>query len=107
VAKDQAPRHLRKWETRWGKGNAIRAAARAQFAAARKLACAIWYMLSHSEPYCDPDSKLSDRKVARIWRGATNAAALVASRELESVGEMLTGRAGGLERLAQVEARVG
>ena len=81
-------------------------AARAQVAAARKLACAIWYMLSDNEPYGDADSELSDRKVTRMERTATSAAALPTARDLESAGEKLTGRAGALRRLAREEARV-
>ena len=82
-------------------------AAKAQDAAARKLACTIWYMLSDNEPYRDADSELSDRKVTRMERTATSAAALPTARDLESAGEKLTGRVGALERFAREEARVG
>jgi hypothetical protein len=40
-------------------------------------------------------------------RTATSAAALPTARDLEAVGEKLTGRAGALERLAREKARVG
>ncbi|MDG6969990.1 MAG: IS110 family transposase [Nitrososphaerota archaeon] len=81
-------------------------AAKAQVAAARKLACAIWYMLGHDEPYRDADSELSNRRVTRMERAATSAAALPTARDLESVREKLTGRAGALERLAREDACV-
>ncbi len=81
--------------------------AKAQVAAARKLAGTIWYMLSHNEPHRDADPELSDRTVTRMERTATSAAALPTARDLEAVGEKLTGRAGALERLAREKARVG
>ena len=81
--------------------------AKAQVAAARKLAHAIWYLPSHDEPYRDVASELSDRKVTRMERTATSAAALPTARDLQSVGEKLTGRVGALERFAREEARVG
>jgi hypothetical protein len=40
-------------------------------------------------------------------RTATNTAALPTARDLQSVGEKLTGRAGALERCAREDARVG
>ncbi len=82
-------------------------AAKAQVAAARKLAWTIWSMLSDNEPYRGADSELSDRKVTRMERTATNTAALPTARDLQSVGEKLTGRAGALERCAREDARVG
>ena len=81
--------------------------AKAQVAAARKLACAIWYMLSHNEAYRDADTELSERKLTKMARTATSEVALPTSRDLESLGEKLTGKADALERLVREEARAG
>ncbi len=82
-------------------------AAKAHVAAARKLACAIWYMLSHNEAYRDADTELSERKLTKMEHTATSEAALPTPRDLESVAKQLTGRAVALERLAREEARAG
>lgn len=82
-------------------------APKAQVAAARKLACAIWHMLSHNEAYRDADTELSERKVTKMERTATSEVALPTARDLESLGERLTGRAVALERLAREETHAG
>jgi hypothetical protein len=58
-------------------------------AAARKLACAIWYMLSHEDPYRDAESELSERKVTRLEYTATSEVAPPILRDLELFGERL------------------
>ena len=82
-------------------------APKAQVAAARKLACAIWYMLSHHEAYRDADTELSERKLTKMERTATSEVALPTARDLESLGEKLTGKADALERLAREETHAG
>ena len=82
-------------------------AAKAQVAAARKLACAIWHMLTHGEPYRDADDELTKRKTSRMARTAEQDVALPTARDLEGIGEKLTARAGALERLDREEAHAG
>ncbi|MGI0132115.1 MAG: IS110 family transposase [Thermoplasmata archaeon] len=76
-------------------------APKAQVAAARKLACAIWYMLRNEVPYRDSDDELAERKEKRMRRTAADELALPTSRDLEGVAERLMGKSGALERLAR------
>jgi hypothetical protein len=82
-------------------------AAKAQVAAARKLACAIRHMLTHGEPYRDADDELTERTTSRMARTAGQDASLPSARDLAGIDEKLTTRAGALERLDREEAHAG
>jgi transposase len=76
-------------------------APKAQVAAARKLACAIWFMLSHREPFKDEDEELTARKEDRMVARARKEIEEITPERLASVGEELIGRTPLLERLAR------
>jgi hypothetical protein len=79
----------------------------AQIAAARKLACAIWWMLSHNEPFKDEDEALTARKEQRMEPRAREAKEEISEETLAEVGEKLIARAPLLERLAREAGNAG
>lgn len=82
-------------------------APKAQIAAARKLACAIWWMLSHSEPFNDEDEELTARKEDRMVVRAKRPSEEITTEDLDRVGEKLIERAPLLERLAKEAGNAG
>ena len=82
-------------------------APKAQIAAARKLACAIWWMLTHDESFKDEDEALTARKEQRMEVRAREAREVVSEEALTAVGEKLIARAPLLERLAREAGNAG
>ena len=82
-------------------------APKAQIAAARKLACAIWWMLSHNEPFKDEDEELTVRKSQRMEIRAREIAPATSKAQLAEAGEKLIARAPLLERLAKEAGSAG
>ena len=64
-------------------------------------------MLTHHEAYRDADTELSERKLTKLERTATTEQVLPSARDLESLGEKLTGKTVALERLAREETHAG
>jgi transposase len=82
-------------------------APKAQVAAARKLACAIWWMLSHGEPFRDQDEDLTARKARRMETRAQEAPVEMTEEELDQIGQKLVAKAPVLERLAREAGNAG
>lgn len=82
-------------------------APKAQIAAARKLACAIWWMLTLHEPFQDEDEELTARKEQRMEARAREPKEEVSEETLTEVGEKLIARAPLLERLAREAGNAG
>lgn len=82
-------------------------APKAQVAAARKLACAIWWMLTHQEPFKDQDEELTARKEQRMEARARTVPEPVSEEALDQVGEKLIARMPLLERLAREAGNAG
>ena len=80
---------------------------KAQIAAARKLACAIWWMLTHNEPFKDEDEALTARKEQRMEARAREATEEISEETLTEVGEKLITHAPLLERLAREVGNAG
>ncbi|MGI0130507.1 MAG: IS110 family transposase [Thermoplasmata archaeon] len=74
-------------------------AQKAQVAAARKLACAIWWMLSHNEAFKDQDEALTERKAKRMQTVSERPTPEVTEEDLEKVGRALEERLPTLSRL--------
>lgn len=82
-------------------------AQKAQVAAARKLACAIWWMLSHHEAFQDQDDALTVRKAKRMQSVPERPTPEVTAEDLEKVGRALEDRLPTLSRLTTEVANVG
>jgi transposase len=82
-------------------------APKAQVAAARKLACAIWWMLTHNEPFKDEDEDLTARKSQRMEARARGVTEPISEERLSEVGERLIAQAPLLERLAREAGNAG
>ncbi|MGI0130467.1 MAG: hypothetical protein ACREEC_10020, partial [Thermoplasmata archaeon] len=74
-------------------------AQKAQVAAARKLACAIWGMLSHHEVFKDEDEALTERKAKRMQAVSERLTPEVTEEDLKKVGKALEERLPTLSRL--------
>ena len=81
--------------------------AKAQVAAARKLACAIWWMLTHGEPFRDEDEDLMARKTRRMEARSQEAMGEMTESELDRIGQKLEAKASLLERLAREAGNAG
>ena len=82
-------------------------AQKAQVAAARKLACAIWWMLSHHEAFQDQDDPLTERKAKRMQTVSQRPTPEVTVEDLEKVGRALEERLPTLSRLTSEVANGG
>jgi transposase len=76
-------------------------AAKAQVAAARKLACAIWKMLTDEVSYADEDEELTARKGEAMKRDAKELMRVLSEEELQAMGEIVAGKAEVFDRLSQ------
>ena len=76
-------------------------AEKAQVAAARKLARAIWPMLKNGTPYQDQDEELTEREGKRMVKRAEGAPSFVTPDDLEVLANKLIDKTKTLERLAR------
>jgi hypothetical protein len=72
---------------------------KAQVAAARKLACAVWWMLTYHEAFKDQDEELTDRKAKRMQSVSERPTPELTAEDLEKVGKALEERLPTLSRL--------
>ncbi len=82
-------------------------APKAQVAAARKLACAIWWMLTHNERFRDEDKELTVQKTQRMEARTKRVAEPTSEEHLNELGEKLIAQAPLLERLARGAGNTG
>ena len=83
----------------WKKEKSI-GAAKAQVAAARKLACVVWAMLTSGKPYVEEDRDLTARKKMTMDKHAMKAAAF-SEQELLDITELLCTKTEILNRLKE------
>jgi transposase len=82
-------------------------AQKAQVAAARKLACAVWWMLTHHEAFKDQDEELTEQKAKRMQSVSERPTSEVTEEDLEEVAKALEERLPTLNRLSTEVANVG
>ncbi|MCI4319594.1 MAG: transposase [Thermoplasmata archaeon] len=82
-------------------------APKAQVAAARKLACAVWWMLTYNEPFKDEDEELTARKTQRMGVRAREVVPDISEERLKEVGENLIERTPLLDRLTKEAGNAG
>ena len=75
-------------------------AAKAQIAAARKLACVVWAVLTYGKPYVEEDEGLTARKTIGMNRDAKRALAF-SEEQLSAVTEMLCTKSGVIDKLME------
>ena len=73
-------------------------AAKAQVAAARKIACVVWAVLTCGKPYVEEDEELIARKTIAMNRSSKKAVAFL-EEQLDEVTELLCRKAGVIDEL--------
>ncbi len=75
-------------------------AAKAQVAAARKLACVVWAVLTYGKPYAEEDEELTVRKTIAMNRSSKKAVAF-SEEQLDEVTELLCSKTGVIDKLKE------